>query len=87
MLSVGPWRGPRTNTPTLAASCHELRADGYNEVSAVPNYRESLSLDLDLEVSVWFNLEGQTALCLVGTLAKQELGWKLIKSMAAIIQN
>jgi len=30
----------------------DLRADGYDAVSAVPNYRESLRLDLDLEVSV-----------------------------------
>jgi hypothetical protein len=35
----------------------DLRADGYDAVSAVPNYLESLRLDLDLEVSVWFNLE------------------------------
>ena len=30
----------------------ELRADGYNEVSAVPTHRKSLRLDLNLEVSV-----------------------------------
>ena len=56
-------------------------------VSAVPNYRESLSLDLNLEVSVCFDLEEQTALRFVGTLAIRKFDWKLKKSMAAIIQN
>jgi hypothetical protein len=37
-----------------------------NGVSAVPNYGGSLSLDLNLEVSVCFDLEEQTSLCLVG---------------------
>ena len=37
-------------------------------VSAVLNYRESLRLDLNREVSVCFDLEEQTSLGLVGTL-------------------
>jgi len=58
-----------------------------NGVSAVPNYRESLRSDLNLEVSVCFDLEEQTSLCSVGTLAIRKFGWKSKKSMAAIIQN
>jgi hypothetical protein len=56
-------------------------------VSAVLNYRESLSLDLNLEVSVCFELKEQTSLCSVGTLATRKLVWKSKKSMGAIIQN
>jgi hypothetical protein len=58
-----------------------------DEVSAVPSYGGLLSLDLNLEVSVCFDLEEQTSLCLVGTLATRKFDWKLKKSMAAIIQN
>jgi hypothetical protein len=86
MLLVRPEQGfgKQTRRPTCLRS--ELRAEGYDVVSAVPSCRESLRFDLSLEVSV-FNLQEQNALCILGTLAMQELGWKLKKSMVAIIQN
>jgi hypothetical protein len=87
MLSVNAREISTDKRRDLPCLRFDLRADGYDAVSAVPTYRESLRLDLDLEVSVRFNLEEQNALCIVGTLAMQGLGWKLIKSMAAIIQN
>jgi len=52
MLSVGQWEFSTYKRRYLPCLCLDLRADGYGEVSAVPNYRESLRLDLDLEVSV-----------------------------------
>ena len=64
-----------------------LRSDGYDAVSAVPNYRESLRLNLDPEVSVCLNLEERNTLSFVGTLAIWKFGRKSKKSMAVIIQN
>lgn len=42
----------------------DLKADGYSAVSAVPDDRELLRLDLNLEVSACFDLEEPSALCL-----------------------
>ncbi len=41
--------GKRCDLPCLS---FDLSVDGYDAVSAVPNYRESLRLDLNLEVGV-----------------------------------
>ena len=48
------WRSATDLTGAATFPClrFDLRADGYDAVSGVPNYRESLRLDLNLEVRV-----------------------------------
>lgn len=50
MLSVSRW-GISTDKRRDRPCRFDLRADGYDAVSGVPNYRESLRLDLNLEVN------------------------------------